>query len=50
VKRKADGIVDKYKARIVAKCYRQQHGRDYFEVFAPVTRIETVCFICALAA
>lgn len=40
----------KYKARIVAKGYVQQQGLDFEEIFAPVTRLETVRMILALAA
>jgi len=44
------GEVDKYKARLVAKGYTQQYGVDYMEVFAPVTRMDTIQLILALAA
>ncbi|KAJ0868674.1 putative RNA-directed DNA polymerase [Helianthus annuus] len=50
VKRNADGSLNKYKARLVAKGYVQQYGTDYDEVFAPVTRIETVRLLIAIAA
>ncbi|PNX66459.1 hypothetical protein L195_g055104 [Trifolium pratense] len=30
--------VEKYKARLAAKGYSQQHGIDFSEVFAPVAR------------
>ncbi|KAL1225767.1 Retrovirus-related Pol polyprotein from transposon TNT 1-94 [Cardamine amara subsp. amara] len=50
IKRKADGTVNKYKARIVAKGYVQQQGIDFEEVFAPVARIETIRLLIALAA
>ena len=50
VKRNSDGSINKYKARLVAKGYIQRHGIDFDEVFAPVARIETVCFILSLAA
>lgn len=40
----------KYKARIVAKGYVQKRGVDFEEIFAPVTRLETVRLLLALAA
>ena len=45
-----NGDVDKYKVRLVAKGYTQQHGVDYTEVFAPATRMETIRLVVALAA
>lgn len=42
VKRNTEGSVSKYKARLVAKCYIQRKGINFEEVFAPVSRIETV--------
>lgn len=50
IKRNADGSINKYKSRLVAKGYIQRHGIDFEEVFAPVARIETVRFLIALAA
>jgi hypothetical protein len=37
-----NGEVDKYKARLAAKGYCQQHGIDYAKVFAPVARLDTI--------
>ena len=31
------------------KGYKQTSGIDYFEVFAPVARLDTICMIIALA-
>nr|GEX18117.1 zinc finger, CCHC-type [Tanacetum cinerariifolium] len=49
-KRNEKGKIIKYKARLVAKEYVQEHGIDFDEVFAPVARIETVRLILTLAA
>ena len=40
----------KHKVRLMAKGYAQQFGVDYSEVFALVTRLETVILILAYAA
>ncbi|XP_038875144.1 uncharacterized mitochondrial protein AtMg00820-like [Benincasa hispida] len=44
-----NGQVDKYKARLVAKRYKQQIGIDYNEVFALVARHDTIRLVLALA-
>lgn len=50
LKRDAGGKVVKHKARLVARGFVQKHGIDYEESFAPVTRLETVGLLLALAA
>lgn len=50
LKKDAEGNVVKHKARLVAKGYVQEHGVDFNEIFAPVTRLETVRLLLALAA
>ncbi|GJX28626.1 putative ribonuclease H-like domain-containing protein [Tanacetum coccineum] len=44
------GIVIKNKARLVDQGYTQEEGIDYDEVFAPVTRIETIRLFLAYAS
>ena len=44
------GEVEKYKARLVACGYGQEHGVDYLEVYAPVARMDTIRILVALAA
>jgi Reverse transcriptase (RNA-dependent DNA polymerase) len=46
----AQGEVERYKARIVAKGYKQKTRIDYEEVFAPVARMETIRLLISLAA
>ena len=50
VKTKADGSIEKYKARYVAKNFKQIEGIDYSETFAPTSKPETFLIILSLAA
>lgn len=49
IKRKADGKIDRYKAKLVAKGYNQEYGIDYEEVFVPIIRLDTVKMLISLA-
>ena len=44
------GEVERHKARLVVKGYRQKAGIDYDEVFAPVARMETIRLLVSIAA
>lgn len=50
IKKDTNGDIVKYKARLVARGFVQKKGVDFKEVFAPVTRLEMVRLLLALAA
>ena len=50
IKHAADGSVEKYKARFVARGFTQKEGIDYDETFAPIARYTTIRTIISLAA
>jgi hypothetical protein len=49
VKYKADGIVERYKARLEAKGYTQTYGIDYQEMFLQVAKLNTIRILLSLA-
>ena len=49
-KRKVDGSIDNYKARLVIKGYKQTEGLDFFDTYSPVTRINSIRMVLAIVA
>jgi hypothetical protein len=47
---KVDGTVEKFKARLIAKGFKQKEGLDYFYTYALVARIATIRTLIALAS
>jgi hypothetical protein len=48
VKRKAGGSIDRYKARLVAKDFKQRYDIDYDDTFSPVVKFSTIQLVLSL--
>ena len=49
IKLNSDGIIERYKATLVAKCFHQNPGVDFSETFSPMVKYPTNRTILALA-
>ncbi|KAL0294976.1 UNVERIFIED_CONTAM: Retrovirus-related Pol polyprotein from transposon TNT 1-94 [Sesamum calycinum] len=49
IKTQADGSIDRYEARLIAKGFTQEYGIAYDETFAPVARLTSVRNLIAIA-
>jgi hypothetical protein len=50
VKTRSDDSLERYKARLVAHGFQQEHGQDYAETFAPVAHMTTIHTLLAVAS
>ena len=50
IKHDSNGNIDKFKARYVAKCFKQIEGIKYSDTFAPTSKPETFKILLALSA
>ena len=48
-KKRSDGTIDRYKARLVANGFKQRYGLDYEDTFSPVVKIATICLVLAIS-
>jgi hypothetical protein len=49
VKTRSDGSLERYKARLIARGFQQEQGRDYDETFAPVAHMTTIHTLLVVA-
>ena len=47
-KMKPDGTIEKYKARLVVKGYKENEGLDYFDTYSPLTTITSLRMLITL--
>lgn len=50
IKRNPDGYIDKYKARLVVKGFKQKRGQDYDQTYSPVARLATIRSLLSVSA
>jgi histone deacetylase 1/2 len=48
IKKNADGTIDRYKAHLVAKGFKQRYGIDSEETFSPVVNLVTIRLVLTI--
>ncbi|KAI7815493.1 Retrovirus-related Pol polyprotein, partial [Rhyzopertha dominica] len=49
IKRDKNGVIDRYKARLVAQGFNQIYGRDYWDTYSPVIRRDSLRILLAIS-
>lgn len=48
-KKKADGTIDRYEARLVAKGFKQRYSIDYEDTFSSIVKAATIRIVLSIA-
>ncbi|KAK1649583.1 hypothetical protein QYE76_067388 [Lolium multiflorum] len=49
IKKNVDGTIDRYKARLVTKGFKQRYGIDYEDIFSPVVKAATIGLVLSIS-
>ena len=50
LKYRPNGLLDRYKTRLITKGYTQTYGVDYFETFSPIARLNSIMILFSIVA